>query len=102
MKFASLASTVTADIGKISPETSVRPHLVEFDDAWDFQGVYGALHDFARAYPFNRDADAGRQLCAASRAKRGTTNDADRLRKYLARFKLDWARIADGSGKRAE
>ena len=35
-------------------------------------------------------SDAGRHLFAASRSKRGTTNDADRLRKYLARFGLDW------------
>ncbi len=35
-------------------------------------------------------SDAGRQLFAASRARRTTTNDADRLRKYLARFELTW------------
>ncbi|MBE7211204.1 MAG: sigma 54-interacting transcriptional regulator [Gluconacetobacter diazotrophicus] len=33
---------------------------------------------------------AGRRLFAASRETRGTRNDADRLRKYLARFDLDW------------
>jgi transcriptional regulatory protein RtcR len=33
-------------------------------------------------------SDAGRVLFAASRAARATTNDADRLRKYLARFDL--------------
>jgi len=37
---------------------------------------------------------AGRALFAASRAaKSGPTNDADRLRKYLSRFDLDWAAI---------
>ena len=36
---------------------------------------------------------AGRQLFAASREQRRSTNDADRLRKYLARFELDWASI---------
>ena len=35
-------------------------------------------------------SDAGRKLFAVSREKRGVTNDADRLRKYLARFGLDW------------
>jgi transcriptional regulatory protein RtcR len=35
-------------------------------------------------------SEAGRQLFAASREKRASTNDADRLRKYLARFSLDW------------
>lgn len=36
---------------------------------------------------------AGRQLFAASRAGKTSQNDADRLRKYLARFNLDWAGI---------
>jgi transcriptional regulatory protein RtcR len=35
-------------------------------------------------------SEAGRQLFAASRAKRAKLNDADRLRKYLARFGLGW------------
>ena len=39
-------------------------------------------------------ADAGRKLFAATRQKRSSLNDSDRLRKYLARFGLDWARIA--------
>ncbi|MEZ5766429.1 MAG: RNA repair transcriptional activator RtcR family protein [Paracoccaceae bacterium] len=37
---------------------------------------------------------AGRRLFARSRQSRTTTNDADRLRKYLARFDLDWERVA--------
>ncbi len=36
---------------------------------------------------------AGRQLFAASRAKRSSVNDSDRLRKYLAKFNLDWSDI---------
>ncbi|HEX7813755.1 RNA repair transcriptional activator RtcR [Dyella sp.] len=35
-------------------------------------------------------SQAGRELFAVSRQQRATTNDADRLRKYLARFGLDW------------
>ncbi len=35
-------------------------------------------------------SDAGRTLFVASREKRASTNDADRLRKYLGRFGLDW------------
>ena len=38
-------------------------------------------------------SEAGRALFAASRSKRSSTNDADRLRKYLARFELDWEQI---------
>jgi transcriptional regulatory protein RtcR len=36
---------------------------------------------------------AGRALFAASRARKTSSNDADRLRKYLARFDLDWEMI---------
>ncbi len=39
-------------------------------------------------------SDAGRLLFQASRTQRTVVNDADRLRKYLARFGLDWERIA--------
>ncbi len=35
-------------------------------------------------------SDAGRTLFSISRTKRSAPNDADRLRKYLARFGLDW------------
>ena len=38
-------------------------------------------------------SEAGRKLFAVSRAKRSKINDADRLRKYLARFGLDWQTI---------
>jgi transcriptional regulatory protein RtcR len=37
---------------------------------------------------------AGRALFAASRSQKASINDADRLRKYLARFGLDWRMIA--------
>lgn len=38
----------------------------------------------------NTLSEAGRRLFAASRLTKATSNDADRLRKYLARFGLDW------------
>jgi transcriptional regulatory protein RtcR len=41
-------------------------------------------------------SEAGRTLFAASRAARSTTNDADRLRKYLARHGLTLAGIQGG------
>lgn len=39
-------------------------------------------------------SDAGRLLFQASRTQRSVVNDADRLRKYLVRFGLDWDRVA--------
>jgi transcriptional regulatory protein RtcR len=38
---------------------------------------------------------AGRLLFAASRAQKASANDADRLRKYLARFGLDWRMVTE-------
>jgi len=40
-------------------------------------------------------SEAGRALFAASRALRTSSNDADRLRKYLARFGLSWQAVAE-------
>ncbi|MBS8229018.1 RNA repair transcriptional activator RtcR [Vannielia litorea] len=40
-------------------------------------------------------SDAGRRLFAVSRAQRTTRNDADRLRKYLARFGLTWSELCE-------
>lgn len=42
-------------------------------------------------------SDAGRMLFDVSRTQRSVVNDADRLRKYLGRYGLDWARV---SGRR--
>ena len=39
-------------------------------------------------------SDAGRRLFNVSRAQKTSANDADRLRKYLNRFGIDWAQIA--------
>jgi transcriptional regulatory protein RtcR len=38
-------------------------------------------------------SEAGRQLFAVSRTQRRTTNDSDRVRKYLAKFGLDWGQV---------
>lgn len=43
-------------------------------------------------------SDAGRALFAASRAKKTSVNDADRLRKYLARFGISWADLEHRTG----
>ncbi len=40
-------------------------------------------------------SEAGRKLFATSREKKKTANDADRLRKYLARFGLSWQDLQD-------
>ncbi len=56
-KFASLMEKVKEDIQSVSPETAVNPVLMEMDDPWDFEEVFGSLHDFAHAYDFNPDEE---------------------------------------------
>ena len=52
-KFVSLAGQVAKDIESVSPQTKVQRHNIEFDDPWDFEGVYDALANFAESYAFN-------------------------------------------------
>jgi transcriptional regulatory protein RtcR len=51
----SLAETVRDDIRQVSPETEVRLHPDPTADPWDFELVYGHLHDFARGYAFDAE-----------------------------------------------
>jgi transcriptional regulatory protein RtcR len=52
-----LAQVVCEDIKSISPETEARKTLLDFRDAWDFEEVYGALHEFTRKYPFDTEKE---------------------------------------------
>jgi transcriptional regulatory protein RtcR len=44
-------------------------------------------------------SEAGRKLFGVSRGLRTSKNDADRLRKYLLRFHLDWPQIERGKAR---
>jgi transcriptional regulatory protein RtcR len=44
-------------------------------------------------------SEAGRTLFSASIGRKTSTNDADRLRKYLARFEIDWAELSSKIAK---
>lgn len=59
-KFSKLLDVVVADISNVSPETDVNPVEMNFDDPWEFEEVFGKLHDFAVAYPF--DVETNRYL----------------------------------------
>jgi transcriptional regulatory protein RtcR len=50
-----LVDQVVPDMVQVSPETQVRCHPIAWPDPWDFEAVYAALLDFARAYPFAPD-----------------------------------------------
>jgi len=52
-----LAGDVRDDIRHVSPETTVQLVVDEATDPWDFEAVYGTLHDFARGYPFDTDRE---------------------------------------------
>jgi transcriptional regulatory protein RtcR len=52
-----LAEYIAEDIASVSPETTVEPHRIDFRDPWDFEEVYGKLLDFARAFPFDPEAE---------------------------------------------
>jgi transcriptional regulatory protein RtcR len=56
-KSEKLARQLSADIKSIAPETDVRTHMIDFQDPWDFEEVYGTLHKFARNYPFDTDRE---------------------------------------------
>lgn len=56
-RFDGLVDRVAADIGTVSPETVVERRAVRFDDPWDFEEVYGGLHDFAVEYPFDPERE---------------------------------------------
>ena len=56
-RYASLLKKLTEDIKHVSPETEVVPHEIEFKDPWDFEEVYGALHDFSKGYSFDPDIE---------------------------------------------
>ncbi|WP_027709314.1 RNA repair transcriptional activator RtcR [Zooshikella ganghwensis] len=52
-----MGQKVAEDIKEISPNTAVNIHKVSWEDPWDFEQVYGALHDFASSYSFDREND---------------------------------------------
>ena len=47
-------------IASVSPETTVDKQLLDFNDPWDFEEVYGKLLDFARAYGGRVKLDSNR------------------------------------------
>jgi transcriptional regulatory protein RtcR len=115
--FRELSASITrmatlADSGRID-EAQVEEEIVRLRLAWggqtrqdDLQGLLGEqvvdidLFDrlqlqavIALCRESASLSEAGRRLFQVSRQAKAKANDADRLRKYLARFGLDWARV---------
>jgi transcriptional regulatory protein RtcR len=59
-------------------------------DLFDRAQLAGVLQVCRRARTLS---EAGRALFTSSRNRKKTVNDADRLRKYLARFSLEWRQV---------
>lgn len=51
------ARVVAEDVRTMSPATEVVLHGMPLRDPWDFEEVYGALHDFVRTYTFRDDEE---------------------------------------------
>ncbi|WP_236197438.1 RNA repair transcriptional activator RtcR [Pseudomonas glycinae] len=54
---ASLAERIREDIRQVSPDTEVRLHPMALRNPWDFEEVYGALHDFTSEYTFDTERE---------------------------------------------
>jgi transcriptional regulatory protein RtcR len=54
---AEMAQQVAADIAQVSPETRVRPTVMDIQNPWDLEETYGALLDYAKAYPFQPEQE---------------------------------------------
>jgi len=52
-----LIKTLREDIRGVSPETKVTPLELDLRDPWDFEEVFGVLHDFARGYRFDPEKE---------------------------------------------
>lgn len=55
--FPSLIDQVTADVRALRQSARVTVHELAVTNAWSFQEVYAALHDFAKGYTFREDTD---------------------------------------------
>ncbi|WP_085317322.1 RNA repair transcriptional activator RtcR [Derxia lacustris] len=101
---AALTAPGAPEPASAPPDAAIHAHAATVDLATLLgDAAFAELDLFDRAQlaavvAVCRDArtlsDAGRRLFGASRARRSVVNDADRLRKYLARFDLDWERLA--------
>ncbi|MDA4846405.1 RNA repair transcriptional activator RtcR [Hoeflea poritis] len=56
-KFSRLAHAIKREIEDSRSTTEVLLQQIDLSDPWDFQEVYGALFDFARAYGFDEERE---------------------------------------------
>ncbi|MFN0107550.1 MAG: RNA repair transcriptional activator RtcR [Blastocatellia bacterium] len=56
-RFEKLAQLIIGDIRSVSPETEIHPTVIEFNDPWDLEEVFGELLDFAKRQKFDADRE---------------------------------------------
>ena len=87
------------DIGETGPDPKELGLLIDFAaDALNAMDLFDRLQLQAVVVQCQQSqslSDAGRQLFQASRQQRSVVNDADRLRKYLAKFGLTWEAVVN-------
>ncbi|MBV8636181.1 MAG: RNA repair transcriptional activator RtcR [Burkholderiaceae bacterium] len=83
-----------AEQGEIDLEQFMPPAAAAELDLFDAMQLKGVLQICVASKSLS---DAGRKLYAVSREAKAKPNDADRLKKYLARFDLDWETISAAS-----
>lgn len=84
----------TGSVGRDELAALLGDEVVESMDLFDQLQLAAVLQVCRQSRTLS---EAGRLLFQASRTQRTVVNDADRLRKYLARFGLDWERLAAAS-----
>ena len=53
-RFQTLFDGIARDIMTCSPDTAVIPEVMDLNDPWDFEEVYGKLYDFSRLQHLSR------------------------------------------------
>jgi transcriptional regulatory protein RtcR len=51
------AARLVGDIRSVSPETEIVERVIDLHDFWDFEEVYGGLHDFVKGYEWRTDQE---------------------------------------------
>jgi transcriptional regulatory protein RtcR len=87
------AGDLEGDDGEVLKYFEVEPGLLDRIDLFDRAQLLSVLRVLRGSRSLS---DAGRKLFAESRKQKSNSNDADRLRKYLARFGVSWRREAAG------
>ena len=89
------APAMDAQAGGVDLAALLGGEALQSTDLFDQLQLRAVLQVCQRARTLS---EAGRMLFQASRGQRSVVNDADRLRKYLARFGLAWDRVREALG----